>query len=643
VGYSGLQLQHLKVVSCEKAFGRMRKAPYILIALTMTASQSLAQQTNANEILTKVAAVYANCRSYYDEGSINGASYGFHNGYFRTTFVRPSHLAFELWSNRDDKDRKTGWVVWKNGDSIKSWVPTNLAPGRSTRKETPLDTALDRLVAPSSGASLIIPPLLVPDLFRTSDLLASMSDVRLAGDDNIDGRETFRLEGKLWGGQELRLWIDKSQYLILRSSRKVIVGGQSLEFTINFKPILNTDISPERLSLKVPGEGVATPRPFNQPALNAPKLAARPEFGWSLTQGATAARAVSKRNNDEGDVVRVDTDLVVTSVLVLDRSGKSVTGLTKDDFVVREDDSLQQVANFSLGTSKDVPRSIVLIIDYSGSQLPYIQTSIEAARMLVDKLNPRDRMAVVTDDVNLLVDFTSDRDLLKSRLDGLRQSALSGTLGASDQYDALMATLTELFDSEDVRPIVIFQTDGDQLESLKGGTPQPYTQLSLPRKHSLADILVATERSRATVYSVVSGVRFFDVPEAELLRRAEVDWQNRANAGRQLAGSGESSSRTETVPREALLEMANRWMRRQMALAALAKFTGAWAEFLEQPNQADEIYNRILNDIDRRYVLGYYPTNRARDGKRRKVHIEVRNHPEYVILGQKSYFAREER
>lgn len=51
----------------------------------------------------------------------------------------------------------------------------------------------------------------------------------------------------------------------------------------------------------------------------------------------------------------------------------------------------------------------------------------------------------------------------------------------------------------------------------------------------------------------------------------------------------------------------------------------------------------ILTDIDRRYVIGYYPTNRARDGKRRKVQIEIRNHPEYVVWGQKTYFAREER
>jgi VWFA-related protein len=298
-----------------------------------------------------------------------------------------------------------------------------------------------------------------------------------------------------------------------------------------------------------------------------------------------------------------------------------------------------------LGDSKDVPRSIVLIVDYSGSQLPYIQTSIDAAKMLVDKLNPKDRMAVVTDDVNLLVDFTSDKELLKNRLESLKQSALSGAVGVSDQYDALLATMTELFSSEDARPIVIFQTDGDELEALKGGTPQPYNAFSLPRKFGLEDILTATERSRVAVYSVISGVRFFNVPDNELLKRAEVDWRNRANASRQLFRQGNSSNSGErtTVSDEVLRQSANVWVRRHTALAAVARFTGAWSEFLEEPNQADEIYNRILTDIDRRYVIGYYPTNRARDGKRRKVQIEIRNHPEYIVWGQKTYFAREER
>jgi VWFA-related protein len=625
----------------------MRKSLYILAALVLASVDSHGQQPNANEILARVASTYATCRSYYDEGSISGALYGFRNGYFRTTFVRPSHLAFELWPNRDDKDRKTGWAVWKSGDSIKSWVPSNLRPGSGTEKEAPLDTALDGLAVPSAGASLYIAPLLLPSLFRTTDLLASMSDVRLAGEDKIDGREAFRIEAKLGGQQEVKLWIDKTQYLILRSSRKLVVGNQPLESTVHFKPILNADIPPERLFLKVPGAGVAPlpTRSVTSSASGPPTLAPHREFGWSLTQSSNARSGSSKRDGVEEDVVRVDTDLVVASVLILDSEGKIVTGLTRDEFVVKEDDSLQEVASFSLGNSKDVPRSIVLIIDYSGSQLPYIQTSIEAARMLVDKLNPRDRMAVVTDDVNLLVDFTSDKDLLKSRLDSLRQNALSGKLGASHQYDALMATLVELFDGEDVRPIVIFQTDGDQLESLKGGTPPPYNLYSLPRKHGLADILVATEKSRATVYSVISGVRFVGVPEADLLKRAEADWVNRVNAGRQLSRTTNSSSRGDpTMPSDKVLhQMANRWLRRHTALAAVAKFTGAWTEFLEQPNQADEIYNRILTDIDRRYVIGYYPTNRARDGKRRKVHIEIRNHPEYVVWGQKTYFAREER
>ena len=88
---------------------------------------------------------------------------------------------------------------------------------------------------------------------------------------------------------------------------------------------------------------------------------------------------------------------------------------------------------------------------------------------------------------------------------------------------------------------------------------------------------------------------------------------------------------------------AVQWQRRQLALVGIAKYTGAWAEFLENPSQADEIYTRVLTDIDRRYIVGYYPTNRVRDGKRRKVKIEVHNHPEYLVWGQRSYFAREEK
>jgi len=89
----------------------------------------------------------------------------------------------------------------------------------------------------------------------------------------------------------------------------------------------------------------------------------------------------------------------------------------------------------------------------------------------------------------------------------------------------------------------------------------------------------------------------------------------------------------------ALMRTAEIWYRLHLALASLAKGTGAWADYLEQPEQANELYTRVLNDINRRYVIGYYPTNRTRDGKRRKVSIEVRGHPEYIVVGRKTYFA----
>ena len=71
--------------------------------------------------------------------------------------------------------------MWKNGDAVNSWLPPYIQPGFSNRREAPLDLALERLAFPSAGGSLTISPLLLPDLFRTSDLLTSMSDVRLTG------------------------------------------------------------------------------------------------------------------------------------------------------------------------------------------------------------------------------------------------------------------------------------------------------------------------------------------------------------------------------------------------------------------------------------------------------------------------------
>lgn len=366
------------------------------------------------------------------------------------------------------------------------------------------------------------------------------------------------------------------------------------------------------------------------------------EFGWSLkesprekqkNQSKQTAQVTEKTTTDDDDVIRVETNLVVNDVYVSDRQGRVITGLKKQDFVVTEDGKPQSIETFALGDDAVVPRSIVLIMDYSVSQLPYIVTSVEAAKSLVDQLNPRDKMALVTDDIELLTGFTQDKKLLKDKLENLKQKALTGQVGKSEQYSALYATLNEIFTAEDVRPIVFFQTDGDEDYALKNS--RILSDANLPeRKFSYEDVLTAAEKARATIYAIAPGANFKDIPDSQQLEKARNDDERRRNSYAQIG---------KPVPPKMdsglLVSSVKATLRRQSYLDRLAKSTGGWLSNLEMPEQANEIYANILAEINRRYVIGYYPTNESRDGKRRTVRIEVRNHPEYIISGRKTYFA----
>lgn len=374
----------------------------------------------------------------------------------------------------------------------------------------------------------------------------------------------------------------------------------------------------------------------------APTATPTKEFGWSLTQEPAAekpktqekrvAQVVQNKEDDE-EVIRVETNLVVNDVFVADRNGKVVSGLKKEDFVVREDGKPQTIETFALGDDAKVPRSIVLIMDYSVSQLPYIVTSVEAAKSLVDQLNPQDKMALVTDDIELLTGFTQDKKLLKDKLEYLKQKALTGQVGKSEQYSALYAVLNEIFTDQDVRPIVFFQTDGDEDYALKKSGI--LSDANLPeRKFSYEDVLTAAEKARSTVYAIAPGANYKGITDAQQLEKAKKDDEMRRNSYAQIG---------QVVPPKMesglLASSIKATLRRQDYLDRLAKSTGGWLSNLETPEQANEIYANILAEINRRYVIGYYPTNETRDGKRRTVRIEVRNHPEYIVSGRKNYFA----
>jgi VWFA-related protein len=398
---------------------------------------------------------------------------------------------------------------------------------------------------------------------------------------------------------------------------------------------------------------------------------------WDPQKNSTTETRNTSPEDDE--VIKIETLLVVSEILVLDKQGRPIQGLKESDFLITEEGTPQQVGHFFLGDNRRLPRSIVLIIDYSGSQFPYIKNSVEAANVLVDKLGPLDQMAIVTDDVELLADFTNDKRELKKKLNTLLEKSrgndgflgIGGTrrqFGKSAQYSALMATLKEAFDEEDQRPIIIFQTDGDEAEYLRNSTIVPTVPPDLPpelvarvqyeveqrrqlqrlsmTEFSLEDVYHAVEKFRATIYTVVPGAKLIGLTPEQRLQIVKAEDERALNEMlptlSKEAKKGfieREEARKKLAPIQVLQMRADDYLKIQEALAAVAPLTGGWTDFLEQPAQAQAIYSRIMSDISRRYIVGFYPTNKERDGKRRKISFAVKDHPEYTILGRRSYIA----
>jgi VWFA-related protein len=347
---------------------------------------------------------------------------------------------------------------------------------------------------------------------------------------------------------------------------------------------------------------------------------------------------------DDEEVIRIETDLVVSDVLVTDQKSKVIVNLKKDDFIVTEDGVPQTVEIFSPGASATIPRSIVLIIDCTMPQAPYVKNSIAAAKILVDKLNPNDKMAIVTNYLNLQLDFTQDKTLLKKTLDSLEKQALD--IPGGGDFNTMLAVLNEMFDEENRQRIIIFQSDGSGIMWLKPDKEHPYPVSYATRynsgmkwigeekamlKFGFSEVKEAIERSQATIYSIIPGIRFLGFSEKEQLARAKIT----------LTDLNKSFGWKVPTTIERQYTEAETKAAGQTAMFRVAELSGGNAGFIEKPEDAENIYSEIFTIIKNRYVIGYYPSNQNRDGKRRNVKIEVRNHPEYVVTGRKAYFAPE--
>src|ERR1041385_5987844 len=170
---------------------------------------------------------------------------------------------------------------------------------------------------------------------------------------------------------------------------------------------------------------------------------------------------------DEGDVVRVDTQLVSVPAVVTDASGHPLSGLRPENFRLIEDGQPQTFANF--GTT-ETPFEIALLLDTSGSTRDDVALIRAAANSFIAALRPGDRVGVVAFNqaqtvaqpiaaVELLTPLTGDREALKNAIENL------GASQGTPYYDALERIADNIFHdppSEEVRGrrAVVALTDG---------------------------------------------------------------------------------------------------------------------------------------------------------------------------------------
>lgn len=166
--------------------------------------------------------------------------------------------------------------------------------------------------------------------------------------------------------------------------------------------------------------------------------------------GSSAARA----QDQDDDVVRVSTELVVLNVTVIDKTGKFVSGLKPADFHLFEDGAEQKVVSF---TAEQTPFAAAILLDTSGSMETRLTLGRSAALRFLDGLRENDVAAVYNFDVKVaqLQDFSPGHDL-PDRIYGLKTKLMTSL------NDAVLQASDDLLKREEKRRAIVVLSDGGE-------------------------------------------------------------------------------------------------------------------------------------------------------------------------------------
>jgi len=281
-----------------------------------------------------------------------------------------------------------------------------------------------------------------------------------------------------------------------------------------------------------------------------------------------------------GDTIKIPTELVQLDVKVIDQTGRPVFDLTKNDFAIYEDRVKQNIESVS---REEVPISMGLVIDTSGSMRPKLRTVSDAAWRLIDQMQPDDEafIAQFKNESELIQGFSYNRRRLESALNELYAS------GGTALLDAIIATADYAQEKgRRRRKALVVITDGMENES------------SVKER----EVMQAMKEDEVQVYLVgfVSG-------------------------GDSLRLFGKSPEK-----------------RARELLVRLAEDSGGRAFFPRDVNEMPAIAAQIAKDLRSQYVLSYYPSNETHNGAFRTVHVVVtpRDNRRLIAQTRQGYYAR---
>ncbi len=270
-------------------------------------------------------------------------------------------------------------------------------------------------------------------------------------------------------------------------------------------------------------------------------------------------------------------DLALVNVTVTDPYNRLVTGLEPDNFRVFENNVEQEIQYFS---SEDVPISIGVIFDLSGSMANKVGKAREAALQFFKTANRQDEFFLVSfnDRAEVMSAFTSSVEDLQSRI--LSASAK----GRTALFDAIYLGLSEMRTARNAKRALLIISDG-------GDNNSRYNERDIKRLVREAD---------AQLYSI--GI--FD------------PFEYRSRTAEELNGPS--------------------------LLTEVTELTGGRAFTVENVNELPDIATKIGSELRNQYILGYHPSNKSHDARWRKIKVKMRapkGLPPLSIYAKTGYYA----